>query len=104
MKAHQAVERGNSVYQTIIRQIDDMKPTRYSVQGMPDILGFVTYNTPSGKPWARTLAIECKGKKGKATPEQEAWGVMCEERGGIWILAYSIKDVVDRLSKEGFDV
>jgi len=82
----------------------NMNPTRYSVKGMPDIMGFVTYERPDGKPWARLLGIECKGPKGKATEEQVNWGEMCESRGGIWILAYSVECVEQRLRKEGFDV
>ena len=104
MKSHGANIKAAHLYDEICKVIQRMQPTKYSVVGMPDIIGFVTYERPDGCPWARTIGIECKGKKGIPSPEQIKWGEMCELRGGIWILAYSVEDVTIRLQKEGFDV
>lgn len=80
-----------------------MRPVKYGVKGQSDIQGFCTYETKSGKAFSRFLAIECKIHPRKATEPQRAWGDMVEQRGGIWILAYSLNDVWERLRREGFD-
>jgi len=96
----QAVER----LPRIEKAIQVLQPTKYGIKGTADINGIVSYKRPDGSFFARFIGIEVKMKPRKATKEQLQWGKMIEERGGIWILAYSVDDVKNRLRKEGFDV
>ena len=60
--------------------------------GTPDLLGVV-------KP-GRALAIEVKDAKGKQRPEQIAFQKAWEARGGIYIIARSVDDVIERIGSE----
>lgn len=104
MVAHGNTAAAAKSAQQIFNITSKMQPTKYGIKGTADINGIVSYQRPDGSYFARFIGIEVKSAKGKATPEQIAWGKMVEERGGIWILAFSIKDVRERLTKEGFDV
>ena len=56
--------------------------------GFPDIEGI----TPNG----RYLGIEVKAPKGKLTPIQEEVGARIIRSNGIWFVARSVQDVIDR--------
>jgi hypothetical protein len=58
--------------------------------GTPDLLGVLG---PNG----RALAIEVKDAKGKQRPEQVAFQKAWEARGGLYILARSVDDVLSRI-------
>lgn len=55
--------------------------------GTADIIGI----TPDGT--GRLLAIECKTRKGKQTPEQVEFEQRVTEQGGIYILARGVEDI-----------
>lgn len=57
--------------------------------GTPDLLGVIKPGTG--------LAIEVKDAKGKQRPEQLAFQRAWESRGGIYILARSVDDVISRI-------
>ena len=54
--------------------------------GISDIMG--VYN-------GKFYAIEVKAGKNKATSEQEAFGQMVESQDGVFILAYSVDDLLE---------
>lgn len=56
--------------------------------GTPDLLG--VWN-------GRALAIEVKNAKGRQRPEQVAFQKAWEARGGLYILARSVEDVMEVL-------
>ena len=58
--------------------------------GTPDLLGVLG---PDG----RALAIEVKDAKGRQRPEQIAFQKAWEARGGLYILARSVEDVLERI-------
>ena len=62
---------------------------RMGVKGISDILGCL----PDG----RILCVEVKTKKGKLTPEQEAFIEKINKLGGNAFVARSIKDVENQL-------
>jgi len=53
--------------------------------GWPDITGLL----PSG----RFIGVECKSKRGRQSPAQEAMQNEIRKRNGIYILARSVEDV-----------
>lgn len=57
--------------------------------GTPDLLGVIKPGT--------ALAIEVKDAKGKQRPEQVAFQKAWEARGGLYILARSVDDVLARI-------
>jgi hypothetical protein len=59
--------------------------------GTPDLLG--VWN-------GKALAIEVKDAKGRQRPEQVAFQKAWEARGGIYILARSVDDVLRRIDSE----
>lgn len=59
--------------------------------GTPDLLGVINPGT--------ALAIEVKDAKGKQRPEQVAFQKAWEARGGLYILARSVDDVLARIGK-----
>lgn len=61
---------------------------RFGFPGLSDILGMYE---------GRFLAIECKVGKNKQTPAQLAFRADVVNHGGIYILAYSLDDVIEGL-------
>lgn len=59
--------------------------------GTPDIIGIL----PDG----RFLGIEVKSKKGKQSVYQATFQERCEDLGGLYILAYNLKDVIEVLGE-----
>jgi hypothetical protein len=59
---------------------------RFGAKGSPDIIGL----TSTG----RFIGCECKFGKGKPTPEQIAFGNEIMKRGGIYVVAYSVDDLI----------
>lgn len=57
--------------------------------GTPDLLGVMKPGT--------ALAIEVKNALGKQRPEQIAFQKAWEARGGVYILARSVEDVLERI-------
>lgn len=57
--------------------------------GTPDLLGVIKPGT--------ALAIEVKDAKGRQRPEQVAFQKAWESRGGLYILARSVDDVLTRI-------
>ena len=66
-------------------------PVRFGAPGMSDILGIV--NDYSGK----LLAIECKIKPNKPTPQQREFLETVLAFGGVAFVAYSLDDVIEHL-------
>jgi hypothetical protein len=69
--------------------------SRYVIRGVSDILGVL----PNG----RILAIEVKSRKGKVSPDQEAFLKNVLLKGGVAILARSLEDVIAELDYLVFD-
>jgi hypothetical protein len=66
----------------------------FAINGTSDILGLMR----DGK----FLAIECKAKYGKPTPEQIKFLMMVNASGGIGFIARSLEDVKENLKKYGY--
>lgn len=62
---------------------------RFGHTGQADITGILR--------GGRRLEIEVKAEGGRVSPEQAEFGRMVEEFGGLYILAYSLDDVMERL-------
>lgn len=63
---------------------------RFGIKGMSDILGVM----PDG----RFLAIECKVKPNKPTPDQLEFLGNVKRRGGVACLCWNIDDVMDAIN------
>lgn len=61
--------------------------------GVSDIIGF----SKTG----RFIAIEAKGKGGKESDKQKEFGDIVRSMGGLYILAYSVDDVINAFKLEG---
>lgn len=61
--------------------------------GTADIIGML--------PGGRFLAVECKTRKGKQTPEQEEFEQRVLANGGVYVLARSSEDLEKALMEEG---
>ena len=61
--------------------------------GVPDLLGVLG---PDG----RAIAIEVKHVKGRQGPEQVAFQKAWEARGGLYVVARSVDDVIARIGAE----
>lgn len=61
----------------------------YGFPGSADILGLL----PDG----RFLAIECKTETGKQSDKQREFQLNIEANNGLYILAKSVNDVIDKL-------
>lgn len=61
--------------------------------GTPDLLGVLA-------PHGRALAIEVKAPKGRQREEQQAFQRAWEARGGLYILARSVDDVLSRIDQK----
>lgn len=62
---------------------------RYGAKGSPDIIGM----TKQGQ----FLGIECKAGRNKQEPEQIEFEAKIKASGGIYILAYSVDDLIKSL-------
>jgi len=69
---------------------DQNRVIQSAPNGTPDLLGVVG---PNG----RALAIEVKSAKGRQREEQVAFQRAWESRGGLYILARSVDDVLSAL-------
>lgn len=67
----------------------------YMKAGIPDIIGCLE---------GRFIGIECKVDKNKPSPLQLAHGRLIEKSGGIFIIAYSLEEVKEKLYYAGFNV
>jgi len=56
-------------------------------KGTPDLVGYIA---PNGQ----HVGIECKSKGGKQSPEQIDYEKDCLAKGAVYILAYSLSDVI----------
>jgi hypothetical protein len=83
-------------FQLALEKFRAMQPTRYGVEGMPDIFGLLVNG--------RMLAIETKLEGKEPTDEQIAWRAMFERMGGLYILAYQLGDVYQGLRRAGVQV
>jgi hypothetical protein len=64
---------------------------RFSVKGVSDILGIL--------PWSgRMLAVECKVQGNHASEEQRAFLEMVNRSGGLGLLIYEVRELVDALA------
>lgn len=104
MIAHGAQGNAEKLSWQLSQLVEKATPTKYGTNGTADINGIVSYQRPDGSFFARFIGIEAKIKPNKPTVDQINWGAMVEKRGGIYILAYELKDVRNRLKLEGFDV
>jgi hypothetical protein len=59
---------------------------KFGVPGQADITGIA---------WSRRIDLEVKGPKGRATPEQLAFGSMILRCGGIWCVCYCLEDALN---------
>lgn len=66
---------------------------KYGIDGESDIDGIVS-------PGGRRLHIEVKTGRAVQNKAQRRFQAMIEKFGGIYILARSVQDVIDRLEKE----
>ena len=71
---------------------DQSRVIQSAPNGTPDLLGVLG---PDG----RALAIEVKAATGRQRPEQVAFQRAWEARGGIYILARSVDDVIQRIGE-----
>lgn len=83
-------------FQQALQGFERMQPTRYGVEGMPDIFGILAIG--------RMLAIELKMEGKDLSDMQEAWRAMFERMGGLYIVARSVQDVYAGLRKAGVAV
>lgn len=61
----------------------------YGSKGQGDFTGLI--------PTGRYIAIECKGDEGKQSKDQVLFQKEVEDNNGIYILAYSLEDVIKGL-------
>ena len=82
----------------VFHDAEGVRRIRACPAGTPDVIGMLK---------GRFVGIELKRpkstgrRKGKQQEDQEKWQRNCERGGGIYILARSVEDVVERLRKEG---
>ena len=68
---------------------------RFSVKGSSDIFGIL-------KPSGRWLAVECKSKTGKVTPEQTNWLAQMKADGALVGVVRSVGELAKLLEQEGY--
>ena len=56
------------------------RPAPAGARGSPDIISALA-------PFGRALFVECKGDKGRQSPEQRAWQAEWERVGALYVLA-----------------
>lgn len=66
-------------------------PIRFGLPGSGDILGLL----PDG----RFLSVECKSKTGKQSDVQKCFQENIEQNNGVYVLAYSVKDLEEALNQ-----
>ena len=66
---------------------------RFGIPGQADITGIL----PNGL----RVEIEVKSADGRQSPEQRAYETMIRKFGGVYVLARSVQDVREALSKHG---
>jgi len=71
---------------------DDERVIKFGLKGSADIIGIIG---DEKNPLGRFLAIEVKTGTGKQRPEQKAFQKMILSRGGLYILARSVKDALE---------
>ena len=64
---------------------------RFGIVGAADFTGIMK---------GKRVEIECKAAKGKQSDNQKAFQKMIEKHSGIYILAYSVQDIIEALEKE----
>lgn len=69
---------------------------RYGIKGAADIIGVLGGDSPNR---GKLVCIECKSGKNKQQPSQIEFQQRIEEKGGIYILAYCVEDLIERLEK-----
>lgn len=74
----------------VARDAKTGRRVRFGVPGQADIQGLLA---PSG----RALYIEVKSAKGRQSQQQRRFETMITKHGGLYILARSVQDVLDRL-------
>lgn len=62
---------------------------RYGYKGSPDIIGM----TPEGK----FIGVECKFGYNKLSDSQKVFKQRCEDSRGVFIVAYSVDELIDKL-------
>jgi hypothetical protein len=60
--------------------------------GWPDITGCL--------PGGRFLGVECKSAKGKQSPEQAKFQIVIEKRGGVYVVAHSLAELIEEFRKK----
>jgi len=70
------------------------RKVKFGMNGQADITGIL----PDGK----RIEIEVKGPTGTQSPEQEIFQANIEKNNGIYILAYSVDDVLKKLKLDGY--
>ena len=68
---------------------------RYGHKGSSDILGIL--------PTGRLLAVECKAKYGKLTPEQTIFLQQVNSNGGLGIVAHDAQELNEALKAAGYE-
>lgn len=68
-------------------KFDELRPTRYGIPGVPDIIGWIARRTPSGLV-AQWIGVECKVGERKLTHEQWVFLNDLKDAGGIAITLY----------------
>lgn len=63
---------------------------RFGVKGGADIIGVIG----AGEKRGTFLAVECKFGKNKTSDDQLAFGEKITSHGGVYIVAYSVDDLV----------
>ena len=74
------------------------------INGVSDILGVcgtATLSADGALGLGRLLAIEVKSSKGKPTPDQQAFIMHINNRGGLAFIARSVEDVEAVFKREG---
>ena len=69
---------------------------RFGVPGQADLTGIL----PDG----RRLEIEVKSATGRQSQDQKNYQNLISKFNGVYILARSVKDVYEQLSKHGYDL
>lgn len=64
---------------------------RFGINGQADIAGIIN---------GRAYEIETKAKRGKQSAAQKNWQRAVERAGGVYVLAYSVDDALDIISRD----
>ena len=69
---------------------------RYGDVGSPDIFAIIRMSIIQGE-YGQIYGIEVKSSTGKQRDSQKEWQTRFEQAGGVYILAYSLDDVMEVL-------